>query len=120
MSNRIVTLSIFTVAATLATPLVFADQEGFRTLSNEAGTDVVGQRSTVTRDDVKAELEAARHDGSLRQSERNASLLEDNVPRAGFVSSEEEKRQAMRLRQQPEPSGWRYIGGEAGWVYEGR
>jgi hypothetical protein len=119
MSNRVLTLSILTVAATLATPLVFADQDGVWTLPNEAGTEVVGQRSTVTRDDVKAELEAARHDGSLRLSQRNASLPGD-VPRAGFVSSQDEKWQAMRLRQQSEPNGWRYIGGEAGWVYEGR
>ncbi|RQP21790.1 DUF4148 domain-containing protein [Piscinibacter terrae] len=119
MSNRIPLLSIICAATGLASPLVFADQDGFRTLRNDAGAEFVGQSSTLTREQVKAELEAARRDGSLRLIQRSASLP-DNAPRAGFVSSRDETRQAMRLREQPATTGWRYVGGEAGWVYEGR
>lgn len=119
MSNHIFSLSIIAAAAGFASPLAFADQDGFRTLRNDAGTEFVGQRSTVTRDQVKAELEAARRDGSLRLIQRSASLP-DSIPRAGFVSNRDEARQAMRLREQPASTGWRYVGGEVGWVYEGR
>lgn len=104
MSNRLRSLAIVAAVAGLASPLVFADQDGFQSVSNEAGAVYVGKAGTLTRDQVRQELADARRDGSPRT--------------AGFVSSSDDVRRAKLLRERSD--GWRYIGGEPGWVFVGR
>jgi len=116
MANRTLTcLSFLTVA--LASPLSFANGDGFRNLNNEAGSEFIGNHGTLSREEVKGD----------RAVQRNESLPSDvssapfDSPRAGFAQSREEARQAEAIRDRAAMSnGWRNIGGEAGWVYEGR
>ena len=120
MANRTLAVLSFLTAA-LASPLTFADNDGFRALNNEAGSQFVGQTgSTMTRDDVKRGLQPLRRDGSWRLTEASVVPMA-STPRAGFMTSREEVRQAAALRGQAASStGWRDIGGEGGWVFEGR
>ena len=98
MSNRLT--PIIVAAAALASPLVMANQDGFKNTGNEAGTEFVGTKSSLSREEVRRDLTAA--------------------PRAGFTSTREEALQAQRAREATQSTGWRYVGGEAGWVSDGR
>lgn len=109
-------LSLVALAAATATPMALADQDGFRTTNNEAGSEFVAPAGTLTRDQVRRDLDAARRDGTLRLFQRS-SIYPPEGSRAGFVSSREEASQATRLRDAAASSGWVYVGGEAGWVY---
>jgi hypothetical protein len=98
MSNRLTPIVI--AAAAFASPLAMADQDGFRATGNEAGWVFVGTPSTLSRDEVKRDLAA--------------------TPRAGFVSTREQALQARRGQDATKSTGWRYVEGEAGWVFDGR
>ncbi|MBW8831128.1 MAG: hypothetical protein JF606_17225 [Burkholderiales bacterium] len=117
MANRTLTcLSFLTVA--LASPLSFAEGDGFRNLNNEAGTEFIGNSGMLSREEVK--LDRAAHRSDSRVSEASPAPLDSSV-RAGFAQSREEVRQAAAIRDRAAmSSGWRNIGGEAGWVFEGR
>lgn len=101
--------SIIAVAAALASPLAFADRDGFRPSTAEAGSEYVGDRGTPSRDQG-----VARRDAGPRVSERSANLPE-GAPRAGFTSSREQVRQPIRQRDQ----GFDF-GTESGWMYQDR
>lgn len=117
-------LSIIAASTAIASPLAFASQDGWITTNDEAGSRFVGTSSTLTREQVKRELEIAQREGNLRLSQGNASFPRTAAvptsPRAGFTSSREERSQAQRSLAAPASSGWRYIGGEAGWVFDNR
>lgn len=114
MSTRLV-LSIAAATAVLSSPLAWAAPEGS---NNAATTEFAG----LTREQVKRELEAARRDGSLRATQRNANYPSNpthgKATSAGFVSSPAQRSEASRTAQPPASSGWRFIGGEAGWIHE--
>ncbi len=119
MSSRTLSCSI-AVAAVFAAPLAHANSDGFKWIGGEAGYAYDPAPSTVTRSQVKEELETARRDGTLRLSQRERSFVPTEMPRAGFAPSREQAKQAGQLREQRPNDGWRYIGGEGGWVYDGR
>jgi hypothetical protein len=117
-NHTLARLSFLTVA--LASPLSFAAGDGFRALNNEAGSEFIGTVGTFTRDDVRRNLLSSRGADTWRVTEASASPSEGAV-RAGFVQSREEARQTSALRDRAVPAtGWRDLGGEAGWVFEGR
>jgi hypothetical protein len=117
MSTRLV-LSIAAAAAVLWSPLVFAAPDGSRNANSTAGSESAG----LTREEVKRELEAARRDGSLRASQRNANYPSNpthgKATSAGFVSSPAQRSEASRTAQPPTSSGGRFIGGEAGRIHD--
>jgi hypothetical protein len=119
MSNRTLSLSI-AVAAVLTAPLAQADTDGFRWIGGEVGFVYEPANNATTRNEVKRELELAQRDGSWREQTREKNYLPAETPRAGFVSSRGETRQAGRLAGQAPNDGWRFVGGEAGWEYVGR
>jgi hypothetical protein len=98
MSNRLSPIVVAAVA--LTSPLAMANPDGFRDTGNEAGTQFVGTPSSLSREEVKRDLAA--------------------TPRAGFVSSRQEAQQAQSIRESMRSTGWRDLGGEAGWVFDGR
>lgn len=117
-------LSIIAVSTAITSPLAFAGQDGWITTNDEAGSRFVGTPSTLTREQVKRELETAQREGNLRLSQGSASFprmaAATTQSRAGFTASREERSQALRSLSAPTSPGWRYIGGEAGWVYDNR
>lgn len=117
MANRtLARLSVLTVA--LASPLSFAGSDGFRTLNNEAGSEFVGNSGMLPREEVKLDQATHRNDSRLTEASHAPA---DSAVRAGFAPSREEVRQAAAIRDRAALSGgWRDIGGEAGWVYDGR
>ncbi|WP_127997713.1 DUF4148 domain-containing protein [Piscinibacter defluvii] len=108
------------VAAAFAAPLAHAASDGFKWIGGEAGVVFEPVPNTLTRSDVKRELEVARRDGTLLLQQRERNYTPPTTPVAGFTSSREEARQAARLIEQRQNDGWRYIEGEPGWTYVGR
>jgi hypothetical protein len=98
MSNRLTPIVL--AAAALASPLAMASGDGFRSTGNEAGTEFVGVQGTLSRDEAKRGLADSQ--------------------RAGFASTREELAGAQRIREATNSTGWRYVGGEVGWVFDGR
>lgn len=98
MSNRLT--PILVAAAALASPFAMANQDGFKSTGNEAGSEFVGSQGATSRDEVKREL--------------------SDTPRAAFASSREERVLAQRTQEATRSTGWRYVGGEVGWVFDGR
>lgn len=117
MANRTLPfLGVLTLA--LASPLSFADGDGFRSLNGEAGSEFIGNSGMLPREEVKRDQATHRNDPRL--TEASPALLDSPV-HAGFSSSRQEVRQAAAIRDRGAVStGWRNIGGEVGWVYEGR
>jgi len=102
-----------------ASPMALAEGDGFRAVDNEAGTEFVGTLGSMSREEVRQDLEDARHDGWQRLTEASPSPA-PSVLRAGFTSTREEVRRAAALHEEAAPSnGWRDLGGEAGWTFEG-
>ena len=118
MSSRTLSFGI-AIATALAAPLAAANSDGFKWIGGEAGYVYEPTPSTVTRAEVKADLEAARRDGTLRMSQGQRSYVPDQAPRAAFASTREQAKQAAQLGQQRPNDGWNFIGGEAGWIYIG-
>lgn len=114
MSNRSASFGL--LAATLAfSPLAFASSDGFRAMNNEAGYEFVGAAASVSRDEVKRQAQ-----GSLLLTEASPAPA-PSATRMGFATTREQARQAEFLRDRATPSnGWRDVGGEPGWVFEGR
>lgn len=119
MSSRTLSYSL-AIAAAFAAPLAHANGDGFKWIGGEAGVVFEPVPSTVTRSQVKQELDAARRDGTLRLSQRERSYAPTEMPRAGFADTREQAKQAAQLRERRPNDGWRYIGGEGGWVFDGR
>ncbi len=120
MSTRVLFILTAT-AGLLASPLASAASDGWRASNNEAGFEFSGITGGFTREQVKQDLELARRDGSLRLTERNHDYSRtETAERSGFISSAEQRSQALRAGEVTPRTGWQNIGGEAGWTYEGR
>ncbi|CAG1019911.1 hypothetical protein BURC_04839 [Burkholderiaceae bacterium] len=112
-------LGLVTVAFATS-PAAIASGDGFRTLNGEAGIEFVGTAGSLTREGVQRDLQAAQRDGSWQMTEASPSPT-PSTPRAAFAPTREEARQAAAMLERSSVStGWRNIGGEAGWVFEGR
>jgi hypothetical protein len=119
MSYRLMFHLGFAALAFGASSVALADGDGFRALDNEAGTEFVGTVGSMSREEVRQDLDDARHDGWQRLTEASPSATPSAL-RAGFASTREEVRQAAALHEEALPSnGWRDLGGEAGWTFEG-
>jgi hypothetical protein len=109
MSSRTLSFGI-AIATALAAPLAAAGSDGFKWIGGEAGYVYEPTPSTVTRSEVqaelKAELVAARRDGTLRMSRGQRSYVPDPAPRAAFATTREQARQAAQFGQQRPDDGW--------------
>ncbi|CAG0932885.1 hypothetical protein RHDC3_02362 [Rhodocyclaceae bacterium] len=118
MSSRTISVAI-AIATALAAPLAAAGSGGFKWIGGEAGYVYEPTPSIVTRSEVKADLEAARRDGTLRMSRGQRSYVPDQAPRAAFATTREQAKQAAQVGEQRPNDGWNFIGGEAGWIHTG-
>lgn len=117
--RRFAGLGLVTVAFA-SSPVAMASGDGFRALNGEAGVEFVGTAGSMSREAVRRDLQASQRDGSWQVTEASPSPTPSTL-RAGFAATREEARQAAALLERATPAtGWRNIGGEAGWVFEGR
>jgi hypothetical protein len=106
----------FVVLAVAATVPAAAFSDGFVAIDGEAGFQFVGTPGSKSRDEVRAELQAAPWAG-WRLTEASPSPAPVSQ-RAAFTSTREQVRQAAALSLQAPSDGWRDLGGEAGWVFQ--
>lgn len=77
--------------------------------------------SGLTREQVRKETEIARRDGTLQRLNSDGAYYNYQGPVANSKSREQVRQELEAWRQNPvSPDGWRAVGGELGWVYEGR
>jgi hypothetical protein len=109
-------------AALVSTSAFATPRDEFRILNSEGGISqqrFPGPAGSTSREGVKGEFRAWR-DGSTRLTEASPGPT-PSAGRAAFSSTRDEARQAASVLQQSRPSdGWRDLGGDAGWVFDGR
>lgn len=109
------------VTIALVSTSAFASwKDDFRVMHNEGGISQhkpMSATDSKSREGVKQEARALR-DTSSRMTEASPGP-EPATPRAAFSSTRD--RSGLAGTQGVGPSdGWRYLGGESGWVFEGR
>lgn len=113
------TLGLATLAL-VSSPVAMASGDGFRAFNGEAGFEYVGTTGSMSRDAVRQDLRASQRSGSWLMTEASPAPMPSAL-RAGFAPTREEARQAAAMLDRATPSnGWRNLGGEGGWIFEGR
>lgn len=89
------------VAAAMALPAASFANTVWHALDNEAGGEFhpEHQASSRTRAEVVQEFKDARQDGSLRQTQRNASILHGSGTSSSEPSGQESRQRAEDARQ---------------------